>query len=65
MNDQEIMDVCVDYEKTIRRYREALQEIAEMYTPGWKVGMTHETTQRLSSIAHDALERVSDKTQAD
>ena len=47
MTNQEIMDVCVDYEKTIRRYREALREIAEMYMPDWKVGMTHETTHLL------------------
>lgn len=35
--------------------RIALQAIAKHYTPNWKPGDTHQTTQRLSGIAHDAL----------
>ncbi len=35
--------------------RKALEKIAEMYTPNWQPGDTHETTQRLSTIARDAL----------
>jgi hypothetical protein len=40
----------------IERLRAALGQIAKDYTPNWKPGDTHESTQRLSSIAKDALQ---------
>lgn len=38
-----------------KKYRMALQEIADSYTPNWKPGDTHQSTQRLSEIAWKAL----------
>ena len=65
---QDIRDLIDEVERISaenKTFRIAMQTIAKRYMQNWKPGDTHQSTQRLSAIAHDALAVVDGQEQSE